>query len=243
MREFLATRECLMAFLTRELDDPDSHPCGRCANCTTSFVPTEADADLTREALEFLKRSYLEMEPRKQWPTGKKIAEGERVEPGRALCYYGDAGHGASIRRGKYQDHRFGDDLVRALVDLVRNTWRPEPAPEWVTAVPSLRRPRLVPDFAERVAADLGLPYRPALQKVHDTPEQKTMENSAHQAGNVAGSFAAVKEQMASGPVLLIDDMVDSRWTLTECARVLRGAGSGPVFPIVLANSSGGDDD
>jgi ATP-dependent DNA helicase RecQ len=69
------------------------------------------------------------------------------------------------------------------------------------------------------------------------------MENSAHQASNVAGAFIAVDEAVMGGAVLLVDDMVDSRWTLTECVRLLRGAGAGPVFPLVLANSAGADDE
>ena len=38
-----------------------------------------------------------------------------------------------------------------------------------------------------------------------------------------------------SGPVLLVDDLVDSRWTLTVAGSLLRDAGAGPVFPFALA--------
>jgi len=132
---------------------------------------------------------------------------------------------------------------VAAAASLVREHWRPQPPPEWLTAVPSLRRPQLVSDFARRLAAALDLPFRPALVKIRETPEQKTMENSTHQARNVAGAFGAIAAEVGPGPVLLVDDMVDSKWTMTECARVLRKHGSGPVFPLVLANSAGKDDE
>jgi ATP-dependent DNA helicase RecQ len=105
-----------------------------------------------------------------------------------------------------------------------------------------LRHPDLVPDFARRLADVLRLPFHPALRKVRDTPPQKTMENGVHQSRNVADAFAAVTDEVRPGPVLLVDDLVDSRWTLTECARVLRAAGSGPVHPFALA-TSGGDDE
>jgi ATP-dependent DNA helicase RecQ len=36
-------------------------------------------------------------------------------------------------------------------------------------------------------------------------------------------------------PVFLVDDMVDSRWTFTVLAALLRKAGSGPVYPVALA--------
>ena len=45
---------------------------------------------------------------------------------------------------------------------------------------------------------------------------------------------------MPKGPVLLLDDMVDSRWTLTVCGFLLREAGSGPMFPFALASTAVG---
>ncbi|HEY6360601.1 MAG TPA: RecQ family ATP-dependent DNA helicase, partial [Vicinamibacterales bacterium] len=243
MRAFMTTRSCLMEFLTRELDDPASAPCGRCANCAGAFISDHASDDMTREAVAFLKRAYLAIDPRKQQSQGGRFPDGQRAEEGRALCYYGDAEWGSAVVRGKYAEGRFSDELVRAVADMVRTDWRPHPSPTWLTSVPSLRTPRLVAEFAERLAMALHIPFSAALVKVRDTPDQKTMENSAHQAANVKDAFDVVPERVMEGPVLLVDDMVDSRWTLTECARVLRLAGSGPVFPVVLANSSGKDDE
>jgi ATP-dependent DNA helicase RecQ len=155
---------------------------------------------------------------------------------------WGDAGWGARVAEGKYQHGRFDDELVDACVAMIRDDWRPEPAPSWVTTVPSLRRPTLVPDFAARLAAKLGLPFEDCLRKIRETPPQKTMENSAQQMANIAETFEVVDGAAPAGPVLLVDDMVDSRWTLTECAFVLRSAGSGPVHPLALAMTSGGGD-
>jgi ATP-dependent DNA helicase RecQ len=39
-------------------------------------------------------------------------------------------------------------------------------------------------------------------------------------------------------PVLLVDDVVDSRWTLTVASVILRQHGSGPVYPFALAKAS-----
>jgi hypothetical protein len=56
----------------------------------------------------------------------------------------------------------------------------PDPFPTWVTAVPSLRHPTLVPDFARKVGkCALGLPFHMVLEKTDDRPEQKTMANSS----------------------------------------------------------------
>jgi ATP-dependent DNA helicase RecQ len=101
--------------------------------------------------------------------------------------------------------------------------------------VPSLRHPDLVPDFAQRLAAKLGLPFQAVLEKTDSRPEQKTMANSTQQARNIDGSLAIARQPLATGPVLLVDDMVDSRWTLTVAAWLLRTHGSGEVWPLVLA--------
>ena len=105
-----------------------------------------------------------------------------------------------------------------------------------MTAVPSLRRPELVHDFAERLAAALDLPFRPAIVKMREAPPQAQMENSAQQADNVDGVFAVEPGvSLPAEPVLLVDDLRASGWTLTEVSAVLREAGAGPVYPFVLA--------
>jgi ATP-dependent DNA helicase RecQ len=50
-----------------------------------------------------------------------------------------------------------------------------------------------------------------------------------------------VIDNIPSGPVLLIDDVVDSGWTMTVIAALLRRAGSGAVWPVALATTSAGD--
>jgi ATP-dependent DNA helicase RecQ len=64
------------------------------------------------------------------------------------------------------------------------------------------------------------------------------MENSWQQWHNVDGAYELV-DALPSGPLLLVDDVVDSRWTLTAVGALLRGAGSGPVFPFALARMKG----
>ena len=48
-----------------------------------------------------------------------------------------------------------------------------------------------------------------------------------------------VSGDLPEGPVLLVDDIVDSAWTLTEIGRVLRRAGAPLVYPVALATSAG----
>ena len=86
------------------------------------------------------------------------------------------------------RDGRFADELVQACADLV-GRWHPSPAPAWVTAIPSRRSGDLVPDFARRLAAALGVPYADVLERTGDNPPQREMENSAQQVANVRGQF------------------------------------------------------
>ena len=115
--------------------------------------------------------------------------------------------------------------------------WDPQPRPTWVTCVPSLRHPTLVPNFAATLAAALGLPFRMVIARADSRPEQKTMSNSTQQAQNVDGALALNGQSIPHEPVLLVDDMVDSRWTLTVAAWLLRTAGSGDVHPMALSQT------
>jgi ATP-dependent DNA helicase RecQ len=198
-----------------------------------------------REAVIFLRRAYRVIEPRRRWPGGGvgdwrgNIRPELQAQEGRALSIYGDAGWGSLVAQAKYGEERFDDELVEAAAELINDVWQPDPAPRWVTAVPSLRTD-LVPDFGRRLAEQLGLPFRDALVKVRANAPQKLMENSYQQARNVADAFRAEVGEVEDGPVLLIDDIVDSRWSITVCAVLLREGGSGPVYPLALASAAGG---
>lgn len=161
-------------------------------------------------------------------------------EPGRTLAVYGDAGWGRRVADGKYRDGRFDDELVQAAAELVRGRWRPDPPPTWVAAIPSLRHPNLVGDFARRLSASLELPYHDVLAAA-DAPQQKSLQNSVGQLRNVATSLRVIAE-CPPGPVLLVDDIVDSRWTMTLAGWLLHHHGSGPVHPFALAAATPQDD-
>ena len=69
-------------------------------------------------------------------------------------------------------------------------------------------------------------------RKPSATRPQGEMENSFQQARNLDAAFEA---SACAGPVLLVDDVSDSGWTLAVASAILRQAGAGPVFPVVLA--------
>jgi ATP-dependent DNA helicase RecQ len=244
MDAYMASEECLMRFLEQELDDPHPHACGRCAVCVGHpLLPTDASPQMIERAVQFLRRNEQVITPRRQWPPGAltehgwngRIAPALQSAPGRALSVWGDDGWGELVRRGKQVDGRFDDALVSASVSLIRARWKPQPAPAWVTCVPSLSHPELVPHFARRLAAELHLPFVPCIRKVRHTEPQKRMENSHQQAANLQRAFKVEPWKGMDGAALLVDDMVDSGWTLTVLGALLREAGSGPVHPYALA--------
>lgn len=232
-----------MRFLVRALDgDPGTVP-----PPALPPLPTVADEALVRDAVAFLRRTHLPIEPRLQWPVGGlpqyrasgRIEAGHRAMPGQALSIWQDAGWGALVARGRSVDGRFDEALVEACAAMVK-AWSPSPAPAWVSCVPSLRRPTLVPDFAGRLAAALGLPFVAAIVRTRDGPGQQSMANGIQQARNLDGAFRLDDGPLPPGPVLLVDDTVGSRWTLTVAAWLLRRGGSGPVFPLALAVAGAG---
>ena len=256
MKRYVQHDGCLMEFLARALDDPAPAACGKCMNCAQRVERQPIPQALIQQAAEFLKEESIPLETRKRWPaalvrvlrdaypetvvSSQKIPEHLRPETGRALCVYGDAGWGRLIAHCKYETGHFTDDLVEAASALIRDRWQPDPFPEWVACVPSRRHPLMVFDFAARLASRLKIPILNVVEKTRETQPQKHMENSAQQVRNLLGAFS-VKRDILATPVLLIDDVRDSGWTMTIIAALLRARGSGPVFPFALALAAAGD--
>ena len=246
MREYMNSKQCLMAFLQNALDDPHSNSCGQCAACLgKAIIPEKCDLSLVNQAIQYLKRSDQIIDPRKKWPGNAQLSLGWKgnikkelqAEEGRALCLWGDVGWGELVKKGKYQENRFDDTLIEGVIDLITR-WNPQPKPTWITCVPSLKHPTLVSDFAQRLALKLNLDFVPVVEKIRDTQPQKAMNNSYQQAHNLDGAFVINPWARIKEPLFLIDDMVDSRWTFTMMSALLRHHGSGQVFPLALALNS-----
>jgi ATP-dependent DNA helicase RecQ len=230
---------CLMRTLQGELDDPRAEDCGRCAACAGARFNGALDRTVVVAAQDHLRSRPLELEPRKRWPASaesgaKAIPVEQQLRLGRALARSGDGGWDPLVREARFKTGVFADELVAACVPLVA-AWGPEPAPRWVAAVPSLRAPELVPSFAERLAAALELPFVDVLRRVGNGPPQREMENSPKQAANVRDQFEVTAAPPAGEPVLLVDDLWFSGWTMTTIGALLRDAGAGPVHPLVLS--------
>lgn len=248
LQAYAREKGCLMIFLRKALDDNTDEPCGKCANCVgKELVSTQVKEGTIQAANRYLKHAYLPIEPRKkigardfveyQFETYKGCLIPELIhETGRSLCRWGDSGWGQVVKDGK-QKGCFADELVEAVVEMLVEYWCPEHKPQWVTCVPSQNNPNLVPSFARRLAARLGIPFINCFEKIKNNHPQKLQNNTYHRCHNLDGAFQ-INGDVPKTPVLLVDDMVDSKWTMTVLSALLKHHGSGKIYPMALADSS-----
>lgn len=249
MNEFVNISDCYMKYIADALDDVESKTCGCCANCTKQniFDDKVSLADVTK-AQQFIKNDFNVIEPRKKWPATVKIQDKNTIlldklcEQGRVLSNYGDAGWGRHVAECKYKAGVFDEQLINASVELLKE-FVVKNNIEWVTSIPSLRRPELVRNFAIKTANKLRIPYVDAIIKTSNGKCQKELNTSYLQFQNAYDTFEVLSENVSNGNVLLIDDMVDSRWTFTVCGYKLRDYGCGKVYPFALANTAGRNGD
>ncbi len=247
VQAYIDTGGCLMQHLRQALDDPGPEPCGRCASCMGGpVVGTDVDDALANQAARYLRRSEMLLTCKIQVSPNSFPIYGFRgnlpvhLRPreGRILASWGDAGWGRMVADDKRAGH-FREDLTRAVAEMVKDRWQPEPPPAWVTCVPSRRHPTLVPELARDLAARLELPFTAAIAKLTDNPPQKAQRNRHHQCQNLDGAFE-VRNLPSTGPVLLVDDVVDSGWTVTVISALLRRKGVAVVYPVALSSTTSG---
>jgi len=248
IQSYIATQSCKMAFLRDALDDRSMTPCGKCQSCLgRPIVDIDVSPSEAHNAALFLRHSEISIKPKVQVASNAFLRYGfrgnlppnYRAQVGRVLSKWRDAGWGKLVADGKHAGN-FSDELVDAMTDMILQRWKPSPAPNWVCCVPSRNNPNLVPSFAQRVADRLGLPFVDTVQKVSGNQPQKYQQNRFHQCRNLDGAFAIIPS-IPVGPVLLIDDIVDSGWTFAVIAALLQQSGSGIVYPAALASSAVGD--
>ncbi|AMO59408.1 ATP-dependent DNA helicase RecQ [Mycolicibacterium phlei] len=244
MLDYQDTDACRMAFLRAQLDDPtlrEGERCGRCDNCIGVRYDAAVDESAVADTRQRLMRPGVELAPRRQWPTGLdklgldlkgRISDGP--EPGRAIGRLTDLGWGARLRRLLDEpDAEVGEDVLKAAVQVLA-AWDWQTRPTAVLALDSDTHPLLIGSLARELArlgrlTDLGvLRYAP-------TRRPAVGSNSAYRVAALAGAWEPPVLTGVDGPVLLVDDLWDSGWTLTMAARVVRAAGAPAVLPLTLA--------
>ncbi|UQX88799.1 RecQ family ATP-dependent DNA helicase [Jatrophihabitans telluris] len=256
MRDYLSTTRCRMRFLREQLDDPFAEDCGRCDNCTGRPVAADTDPDAVTAAADVVSRPGVVIEARRQWPTALpslgvnlkgKIAASEQPETGRAIARLTDLGHGQQLRSLLAEHSADGpvpDSLVSAAVRVLAD-WDWSQRPVAVVAIGSRRRPQLVGDYAARIAGIGRLPLLGTVEHLGNSSPARS--NSAQRVLAVHDGYrlpaelaAALSGDFNGRPLLLVDDISDSGWTIAIVARLLRQAGAGQIYPLVLALAGAG---
>lgn len=236
------TDECYMKYTVNALDDFSAKPCGRCANCLSRpLISENIDDTFLQKAQLYLNNLQFEIKPKKRWPVSehtRSTAIPHINQSGICLSKYGDVGYGRLVQQGKYKTKRFDDELVGKSVQVLKPLIK-ENGIEYITCVPSLRN-EIVMDFTKRLADSLKIRYIDTLGK-KPAKQQKEMENSAHQCINALTSFYALENSNIPDKIILVDDMVDSGWTMAVCGNILGNQGCEKVFPYALADTGNND--
>jgi ATP-dependent DNA helicase RecQ len=249
MLGYTATTGCRMEYLLRELDDPAAAPCGRCDNCTGTSRATAVSPASEAIARRRLTEPGITLQPRRMWPPGMtalgvdvagRISAEAAAEPGRCVGRLTDLGWGGTLRRmltGDAPDEPVPDDLFDAVVQVLTG-WDWAQRPATVVTMPSRTRPAMIGALGQRIAATGQLGYLGSLGYAGGGPGRQ--HNSAQRLAAlwrelmVPDALGAALAGQA-GPVLLVDDRVDTGWTMTVGAKLLREAGAPAVLPFALA--------
>jgi ATP-dependent DNA helicase RecQ len=235
-----------MAYLRGCLDDPATAGCGRCDRCAGAWYPVEVSEPALAAARAHLGRTGVEIAPRRMWPTGLpaigvplsgRIPAGEQSEPGRAVGRLSDLGWGERLRRAIRADQPVPDDVFAGVVEALAawsrgpDSWSARPA--GVVTIASGARPALVASLGARIAQVGRLPLIGSVEVIGASAASGV--NSAQRVRALHERLAVPRLPSLDGPVLLVDDYVDSGWTMALAARALRRAGAGSVLPFALA--------
>lgn len=244
MKRLAQTKECYSKYIVSYLDDKTAKECGHCSNCLgKEILPSAVSEKYIHIAEEYVNKLIIPIEPRKKWASSG-VTRATKIEhinqTGFCISKYGDAGYGELVKQGKYAiEKRFRDELVGKSVEILK-PFVQENKIRHICCVPSLRSD-LVKEFTLRLASSLKLEFVDALEKT-EARQQKEMENSAHQCANAYTSFWVKDGVRIPKNILLIDDVVDSKWTFTVCGYRLMEAGAEKVYPFALADSSNRED-
>lgn len=235
MRSYAAGSGCLMQTLQRALDDPDPQPCGRCSVCTG--VLPEPGLTPTPESLEsartFARGRDLVIEPRKLWPSG--VARKGKIvgaSAGRALAFADDPGwvdEVRSIRNGPASAELL-DGLVKVL-GRWRTSWGERPVA--IIAIPSIAHGRLNRSVAEHLGQVGKLEVLDVIAMSGQMP-QPDVPSAGQVQARLANMTLTEAALIPRGPVLVVDGLYQTGWTMTVAAALLREAGATAVLPLVV---------
>lgn len=236
MRHYAHGDGCLMQFLQQALDDPDPSPCGRCSVCTGQVPDPGArpDAEIVRAAQQFFRGLDVVIEPRKLWPSRVEGVKGKInfLAAGRAIAYADDPAWQDTLATLWQSDSTAPQEILDASVEVLKRWSRTWQRPTVVVPMPSRRFPILVNSVAEHLGRVGRLPVVDALEIVGRRPTEDA--TSAVRVRELLGGLALRQGVTFDGPVLLVDDTIRSRWTVTVAGKLIIDAGATGVLPFAI---------
>ena len=240
MNELPNFKGCYSRYIMNCLDDDLATDCGKCSNCIGHDILSYKISEINvRKAYDYINGLILEIEPRKQW-TSSDFTGNKKIEyinkNGICLSRYGDVGYAELVHEGKYgRSGRFCAELIGKSVEVLGPFVRQNRI-DAITFVPS-KRSKIVENFARELSERLRIDLLDSLWKL-ESEQQKNMENSAHQCKNAFRSFHVKKDCVLPNKLLLVDDIIDSKWTMTVYDYKLMKADYLEIFPFALSNTS-----
>ncbi len=236
MRSYAHGEGCLMQFLQQALDDPDPQPCGRCSVCTGVLpAPGEQPRSATVDAARrFFRGLDVVIEPRRQWAARLPDRKGkiDFMAEGRALAYADDPAWNTELAQLGLTDGPAPPVILDGMVEVLKRWSKSWTRPVAVVAMPSRRFPQLVGSVAEHIARIGRLPLVDALAVSGPPPSVDSA--SAVRATDLLYRTTLRDGVGFDGPVLLVDDTVRTRWTVTVAGALLVDAGATQVLPLVI---------
>ncbi len=235
MRIYAAGGRCLMQVLTDALDDPHAEPCGRCSVCTGDLPASgpRPSQQAKVEAAAYLRGRQHLIEPRKRWPAGcSRRGAIVGVSTARAIAFADDPAWPELVAELASPDAPPSDELMQAVRAAAAAVQSDVGTFAAVVPVPSRSHPQRIAGIAAAAAEALTVPVIDALLMT-GAPLSGRDVASPVLVGHLESTLR--RNPDAAVPVdrvLLVDDIVQSRWTLTVAAVLLREAGAAGVHGL-----------
>jgi ATP-dependent DNA helicase RecQ len=226
LEELFETKECLNKKIIESLDDSTKISCGKCKNCLKKEIVSSQIEDKFRLIAEqHIADSYIPLKPREK-----------RMYDGMALSKYGDEPIGSLVSKSKYSNSPYPEAVYLKAIKLLTPIVKKYNL-QTITFVPSLNN-KLVDDFSLNLSKRLGLRFTPLFSKKNNV-SQKSMSNYIWQKKNAQENYSINSSVSVLGQqILLIDDIVDSGYTLSSLGEKLIEAGAKGVYPFALSDAS-----
>jgi ATP-dependent DNA helicase RecQ len=236
MRRYAHGEGCLMQFLQQALDDPDPAPCGRCSVCDGRLPApgSRPDAATVEAARRWFRGQDVVVEPRKLWVSGLPGKKGKItfLGEGRALAYADDPAWSSVLAELWRADAPAPPEVLDGVVEVLKRWSRVWQRPSAVVPMPSRRYDSLVRSVAEHIASIGRLPLVEALAVSGPPPAEEAA--SSVRAKDLLARTSLIPGVPLQGPVLLVDDRIRTRWTVTVAGSLLADAGADQVLPLAL---------